>query len=98
MNALPFSTGGHLNPAVTLGFLLSKKVTLMRAVGYWGAQIVGAILGAAFARAVSTAQNRCNEMYFMCTALHQQTLQLLFKELRSWALCQCQGALPPATS
>jgi len=44
--------GGHLNPAITLGLLVAKKVTLMRALFYWGAQIAGAILGSAFVYAV----------------------------------------------
>jgi aquaporin Z len=39
-------SGSHINPAVTLGALLSRRITLMDAVGYWIAQFVGAILGA----------------------------------------------------
>lgn len=46
-SAATFS-GAHLNPAVTLGLLVAKKLTLLRALCYWGAQIVGAILGSAF--------------------------------------------------
>lgn len=45
-------SGGHLNPAVTLGLLLGKKVTLMRAAFYWAAQMLGAILGCAFVYAI----------------------------------------------
>ncbi len=51
-SAATFS-GGHLNPAVTLGLLVAKKISLLRAVLYWAAQIVGAILGSAFVYAVS---------------------------------------------
>ncbi|KAK9829737.1 hypothetical protein WJX72_007578 [[Myrmecia] bisecta] len=45
-------SGGHLNPAITLGFLITKKVTLLRAVLYWAAQITGGIIGVAFVKAV----------------------------------------------
>ena len=38
--------GAHVNPAVTLGFLASGRMKVSDAVGYWVAQIVGAILGA----------------------------------------------------
>src|SRR5256714_3077521 len=40
-------SGCHINPAVTLGLLLTKKFELRDAGGYVGAQIIGAILGAA---------------------------------------------------
>ncbi|UZJ32209.1 MIP family channel protein [Streptomyces endophytica] len=40
-------SGSHLNPAVTLGMLLSRRITLRTAVEYWIAQILGAIVGAA---------------------------------------------------
>ncbi len=39
-------SGSHINPAVTLGAFLSRRITLMDAVGYWIAQFVGAVLGA----------------------------------------------------
>ncbi|MCR9292012.1 MAG: aquaporin family protein [bacterium] len=40
-------SGAHLNPAVTLAMLLAGKLDLANAVGYVGAQMVGAMLGAA---------------------------------------------------
>jgi aquaporin Z len=40
-------SGCHINPAVTLGLLLTKKFETRDAAGYVVAQIVGAILGAA---------------------------------------------------
>jgi len=40
-------SGAHVNPAVTLGFLVARRVSLRDAVGYWAAQLVGAIVGAA---------------------------------------------------
>lgn len=44
-------SGAHINPAVTLAFLFRRQITVRDAVGYWVAQLVGAILGA-FAIAV----------------------------------------------
>jgi aquaporin Z len=40
-------SGAHLNPAVTLGMLMARRITLRTAVEYWVAQVVGGIVGAA---------------------------------------------------
>ena len=40
-------SGCHVNPAVTIGFLVGRRITLTEAIGYWIAQFVGAIVGAA---------------------------------------------------
>ena len=39
-------SGCHINPAVTMGFLVSRRMEAKEAVGYWIAQFLGAILGA----------------------------------------------------
>lgn len=39
-------SGTNVNPAVTLGLLLAKKLELKDAIGYWVAQFLGAIAGA----------------------------------------------------
>jgi aquaporin Z len=39
-------SGCHVNPAVTLGLLVSRRLTAVEAAGYWVAQVVGGILGA----------------------------------------------------
>src|SRR5271169_4062676 len=48
--ALAYTLGpisaAHVNPAVTLGFLVSKRIALTDAIGYWVAQFVGGFLGA----------------------------------------------------
>ena len=43
-------SGAHFNPSVTLAFALSRHFPWSRAVGYWGAQLVGALLAAAILR------------------------------------------------
>jgi aquaporin Z len=40
-------SGCHVNPAVTLGFLVAQRISVADAVGYWAAQFVGGIAGAA---------------------------------------------------
>jgi aquaporin Z len=35
-------SGCHANPAVTIGFLVARRISLIDAIGYWIAQIVGA--------------------------------------------------------
>jgi aquaporin Z len=39
-------SGCHVNPAVTLGALIAKRLTIIEAVGYWVVQFIGGILGA----------------------------------------------------
>jgi MIP family channel proteins len=43
-------SGAHFNPSVTFGFVLSRHFPWTRAVGYWAAQIVGALAAAALLR------------------------------------------------
>jgi aquaporin Z len=38
-------SGCHINPAVTLGFLLGRKITVVQSLYYWVAQFAGAALG-----------------------------------------------------
>lgn len=49
--AMAYTIGGisgcHINPAITLGVLLSGRMSAKDAVGYWIGQVVGAILAAA---------------------------------------------------
>jgi aquaporin Z len=44
-------SGGHFNPAVTFGFLVTKRIPTYEAVGYWVAQLAAAVLGALAVRA-----------------------------------------------
>ncbi|MFE2379665.1 MIP family channel protein [Streptomyces sp. NPDC059398] len=51
MLALAYSLGSisgcHINPAVTMGMLLAGRIDVRRAVEYWIAQFLGAIVGSA---------------------------------------------------
>jgi len=39
-------SGAHINPAVTLGFLIAREIRISTAVGYWFFQFAGAIFAA----------------------------------------------------
>jgi aquaporin Z len=48
-------SGAHVNPAVTIGFLVVGRISVTDAVGYWIAQVVGGIVGAGLLRALFAA-------------------------------------------
>jgi aquaporin Z len=50
-SAVGHISGGHFNPAVTFGFLVTRRIAPSLAVVYWLAQLSGAILGALALRA-----------------------------------------------
>jgi aquaporin Z len=39
-------SGCHINPAVTMGFVVSKRMSLAEGIEYWIAEFIGGILGA----------------------------------------------------
>ena len=39
-------SGAHVNPAVTIGFVVSGRMTIIEGIGYWIARLVGGIIGA----------------------------------------------------
>jgi aquaporin Z len=43
-------SGGHFNPAITLGFVATRRITLPLAGAYWISQFAGAIVAAAILR------------------------------------------------
>ncbi|CAA0820982.1 Probable aquaporin TIP3-2 [Striga hermonthica] len=43
-------SGGHVNPAVTFGALVGGRVSLLRAIYYWVAQLLGAVLASLLLR------------------------------------------------
>ncbi len=46
-------SGGHINPAVTLGFLVTRKISFVMALLYIAAQVTGAIVGAAILKTLT---------------------------------------------
>jgi aquaporin Z len=46
VSAFGFLSGGHFNPAVTLGFLVTRRIAPMLALLYWVVQFGGAVLAA----------------------------------------------------
>lgn len=44
-------SGGHINPAVTCAMLITRRISLIRALLFIGAQLVGAIIGSALLKA-----------------------------------------------
>lgn len=81
--AMAYAIGGisgcHINPAITLGCLLTKRITVKDACGYMVFQVIGAIIAAALLYAVvstagegavittSTGANACS--YGVCNGL-----------------------------
>jgi aquaporin Z len=51
-------SGCHINPAVTIGFLLAGRISVMDAIGYWVAQVVGGIAGAALLRGLFAGSDK----------------------------------------
>src|SRR2546427_2824969 len=57
VSALAHVSGGHFNPAVTFGALVSRQISPRLAVVYWVAQLLGGVGGAATLAAVFPADN-----------------------------------------
>ena len=72
-------SGGHVNPAVTFGALLGGRISVLRALYYWVAQLLGSIVAALLLRLVT------NNMVYM---LHQIPLfpltPFLIREIITW--------------
>src|SRR5712664_4249261 len=52
VSALGHISGGHFNPAVTIGFWVTKRVTTVDTILYWAAQLAGATAAAFLLKAV----------------------------------------------
>jgi aquaporin Z len=52
VSALGHISGGHFNPAVTIGFWVTKRVGTIDVFLYWAAQLAGATAAAFFLKAV----------------------------------------------
>jgi len=50
--ALRHVSGAHFNPAVTIGFWITKRMSTMEVLGYWLAQMLGGIVAAFCLKAI----------------------------------------------
>src|SRR5881398_1685729 len=46
VSAVGHISGGHFNPAITFGFLITRRIAPSLALVYWLAQLTGAVLAA----------------------------------------------------
>jgi len=46
VSALGHISGGHFNPAITIGFWVTKRLSTLDTRAYWGAQLLGAVAAA----------------------------------------------------
>jgi MIP family channel proteins len=44
--ALGHISGGHFNPAITIGFWVTRRLTTLETLSYWGVQLAGAVVAA----------------------------------------------------
>jgi MIP family channel proteins len=52
VSALGHISGGHFNPAISIGFWVTKKLSTMQVILYWVAQLLGAMSAAYLLRAI----------------------------------------------
>jgi MIP family channel proteins len=52
VSAVGHVSGGHFNPAITIGFWVTKRVSTLDVVLYWTAQLAGAIVAAFLLKAL----------------------------------------------
>jgi glycerol uptake facilitator-like aquaporin len=95
------STGGHLNPAITIAMFLTSRISLIRAIIYVVCQLAGAIVGSAPVRAVDPfgfgaalgASNRLNSWANVGTGLGAELiLTAIFVFVVFCAVDQTRGA------
>ncbi|XP_075448008.1 aquaporin-2-like isoform X2 [Ascaphus truei] len=60
VQAVGHISGAHINPAVTVAFLVGSQISFLRAVFYVGAQLLGAVSGAAILQEVTPLNVRGN--------------------------------------
>ncbi|NXD30793.1 AQP2 protein, partial [Spelaeornis formosus] len=58
VQSLGHVSGAHINPAVTLGCLLGSQLSLLRALFYVVAQLLGGVVGAAILHEITPADSR----------------------------------------
>ena len=56
-------SGGHVNPAVTFGALIGGRISVVRAIYYWLAQLLGAIVASLLLRLVTNNMVHCIQLF-----------------------------------
>lgn len=44
VSALGHISGGHFNPAITIGYWVTRRLSTLESLAYWGAQLLGAVV------------------------------------------------------
>jgi len=52
VSALGHISGGHFNPAITIGFWVTKRLSTLDTLAYWVAQLLGAVAAAFFLKVI----------------------------------------------
>ncbi len=58
VSAVGHISGGHFNPAITFGFLLTRRISVLLGLAYWFAQLLGGVLAALLLRWIFPATTR----------------------------------------
>jgi aquaporin TIP len=58
VSAVGHISGGHFNPAITFGFMLTRRMSALLGAAYWVAQLAGGVLAALLLRWIFPAANR----------------------------------------
>ncbi len=58
VTAVGHISGGHFNPAVTFGFMLTRRISVLLGAAYWVAQLAGGVLAALLLRWIFPAAER----------------------------------------
>jgi len=62
VSALGHISGGHFNPAITIGYWVTKRLSTLDSLAYWAAQLVGS-LAAAFVLKLVIPEDIANNVY-----------------------------------
>jgi aquaporin Z len=58
VTALGHISGGHFNPAVTFGFMLTRRISVVLGLAYWVAQLAGGVLATLLLKWIFPAASR----------------------------------------
>ncbi|XP_004622956.2 aquaporin-8 isoform X2 [Octodon degus] len=95
-------SGGHFNPAVSLGTMLIGGLNVVLLIPYWISQLCGGLIGAALAKAVSLEERFWNASgaAFVTVQEHGQVARALGAEViltTLLVLAVCMGAINEKT-